>query len=75
MGDQRKVSREELEKAVGQDQPDFQNCDLSGLDLGGADLKGVNLSRANLEGAKVALLTLGASILTGTTMPDGTVHD
>ena len=53
MGDQRKVSREELEKAAGRDQPDFQNCDLSGLDLGGADLKGFNLSRASLRGANL----------------------
>jgi uncharacterized protein YjbI with pentapeptide repeats len=50
-------------------QVDMRKANLSGADLSNADLSYCNLKQANLTNAK-----LDGAILTGTTMPDGSVH-
>ena len=50
-------------------------ADLVRVNLGGADLNGADLVRVNLSEAKVTLEQLDkAKLLTGATMPDGSIH-
>jgi uncharacterized protein YjbI with pentapeptide repeats len=50
-------------------QVDMTNANLTSADLSNADLSYTNLTRAKLVGAK-----LDGTILTGATMPDGSMH-
>ena len=55
----------------------FTNANLSGANLTNANLEGATFSRANLLGATTSDIYIqdsGANF-TGTTMPDGTVHE
>jgi uncharacterized protein YjbI with pentapeptide repeats len=51
-------------------QVDLRNANLTGADLSNADLSYANLQKAILVGAK-----LDGTILTGATMPDGSIHN
>jgi serine/threonine-protein kinase len=49
---------------------DFRRSDLSGVDLTGADLSGANLTGARVSEEQLAT----AGSLSGTILPDGTIH-
>lgn len=49
-------------------------ANLSGANLSGANLRGANLKGANLKGADLSHASLYEAVLTGTVMPNGTVH-
>jgi uncharacterized protein YjbI with pentapeptide repeats len=53
---------------------DFQQVDLRNANLTGADLSNADLSYSNLQKATLTNAKLDGAILTGTTMPDGSVH-
>jgi uncharacterized protein YjbI with pentapeptide repeats len=53
---------------------EFQQADLRRANLTGADLSNADLSYANLGKAIVTNAKLETTILTGATMPDGSIH-
>jgi curved DNA-binding protein CbpA len=58
----------------------LRKADLREVNLIGADLSGADLSQADLRGAKMTagdrlMVKLTAAILTGTILPNGTIHD
>jgi uncharacterized protein YjbI with pentapeptide repeats len=53
---------------------EFQQVDLRNANLTGADLSNADLSYSNLKKATLTNAKLDGAILTGTTMPDGSVH-
>ncbi len=53
---------------------EFQQVDLRNANLSGADLSNADLSYCNLKQATLTNTKLDGATLTGTTMPDGSVH-
>ncbi len=54
---------------------DFQQVDLTNANLTDADLTNADLSYTNLRNAKLVRAKLDGTILTGATMPDGSMHE
>ena len=56
-------------------QANLRDCNLIGADLSGADLSGADLSGAQIGYPNRVMVKLTGAILSGTIMPDGTVHE
>lgn len=53
----------------------LREANLLGADLSGADLRGADMTGAKVGFSGKIMVKLTGAILTGVTMPDGTVHD